>query len=303
MNRGLIEEAATRIAGRVRRTPVMEISLEGVPVVAKLELLQHTGSFKPRGAFNRVLASAGAIPDAGLITASGGNHGAAVAHVAKQLGISAEVFVAEVTPAVKRDRIASLGAKVVVGGHEYPDALESSRERAAVTGAFEVHAYDHPLTVAGQGTMATEIEEQVPDVDSVVISVGGGGLAAGAASWFGSGARIVCVEPVGSRALHAALAAGHPVDVEIDSLASDSLGARRVGEVPFAVLGDVQSVLVEDDAIAAAQRWLWHHLRLVVEPGGAAATAAILSGVYRPHPGERVVVVVCGANTDPNTVL
>jgi threonine dehydratase len=136
-----------------------------------------------------------------------------------------------------------------------------------------------------------------------VISVGGGGLAAGAASWFGSTAKVVCVEPVGSNALHAALAAGHPIDVEIASLASDSLGARRVGEVPFSVLGDVESLLVEDEAIVAAQRWLWDHLRLVVEPGGAAATAAILSGVYRPHRGERVVVVICGANTDPNTVL
>lgn len=306
MNRTLIREAAERIAGRVRRTPVIDLDLgrdlglEGV--VAKLELLQHTGSFKPRGAFNRVLA-ADRVPEAGLITASGGNHGAAVAFVANRLGVAAEVFVAEVTPPMKRDRIASLGAEVVIGGQLYADALEASRRRAEETGALEVHAYDHELTVAGQGTMARELEEQVPDLDTVLIAVGGGGFAAGAQAWFDGRARVVCVEPEGSRALAAALEAGGPVDVSIDSVASDSLGARRIGDVPFAVLSGVESVLVTDEAIRHAQRWLWDRLRLVVEPGGAAATAALLSGSYRPDPGERIVVVVCGANADPSTVV
>ncbi len=280
----------------------MNLDLDGVEVVAKLELLQHTGSFKPRGAFNRVLA-AGPVPESGLITASGGNHGAAVAFVAHQLGLAAEVFVAEVTPALKRHRIASLGATVVIGGRQYPDALEASRIRAGETGALEVHAYDHELTVAGQGTMGIELEEQVPDLDTVIMSVGGGGFAAGTAAWFSGRAKVVCVEPQGSRALNAALAAGHPVDVEIDSVASDSLGARRIGDVPFRVLRHTESVLVTDRAIVDAQGWLWDRMRLVVEPGGAAATAAVLSGAYRPEPGERLVVVVCGSNTDPATVI
>ena len=281
----------------------MDVDLEGIPVTLKLELLQHTGSFKPRGAFNRVLA-AGSIPDAGLITASGGNHGAAVAYVARALGVAAEVFVAEVTPQMKRDRIASLGARVIIGGHQYPDALEASHRRATETGALEVHAYDHELTVAGQGTMGLEIEQQVSGVESVVMSVGGGGFAAGSAAWFAGRARVVCVEPVGSQAYAAASSAGHPVDVDIDSVAADSLGARRIGAVPFDCLSGAQaeSVLVEDAAIRDAQRWLWDRLRLVVEPGGAAATSAILSGVHRPRPGERTVVVVCGANADPAAV-
>jgi threonine dehydratase len=302
VNRAFIEEAAKRIEGLVRRTPVMELDLDGTLVVAKLELLQHTGSFKPRGAFNRVLA-ADAIPEAGLITASGGNHGAAVAYVADRLGVAAEVFVAEVTPELKRRRIAGLGATVEIGGRQYPDALEASRRRALETGALEIHAYDHELTVAGQGTMGMELSEQVPDLDSVIIAVGGGGFAAGSAAWFRGRARVVCVEPEGSRALAAAIEAGRPVDVSIDSVASDSLGARSIGAVPFAELADVESVLVSDEAIGAAQRWFWDRLRLVVEPGGAAAAAAVMSGAYRPAAGERVVVVVCGANADPSTVM
>ncbi len=282
----------------------MDVDLNGVAVTLKLELLQHTGSFKPRGAFNRVLA-AGDLPEAGLITASGGNHGAAVAFVAHSLGVPAEVFVAEVTPQMKRDRIAALGATVVIGGHQYPDALEASRHRAAESGALEVHAYDHELTVAGQGTMGLEIEDQVSDVDTVVMSVGGGGFAAGSAAWFSDRAQIICVEPHGSQAYAAALQAGHPVDVDIDSMAADSLGARRIGAVPYACLtaAGAESVLVDDPAIRAAQRHLWDRFRLVVEPGGAAATAAILSGAFVPAPGTVTVVAVCGANADPLTVM
>jgi threonine dehydratase len=294
-----VESAAERIGPHVRRTPVLDLDLDGLVVTAKLELLQHTGSFKPRGAFNRVLA-ADSIPEAGLIAASGGNHGLAVAYVARSLGHRAEIFVTEVTPEVKRAGIRALGARLVIGGRHYPDALEASLEHATKTGALQIHAYDHRDTVAGQGTMARELESQVPSLDTVLIGVGGGGLAAGAAAWFQDRVTVVAVEPAGSAALHRAMVVGAPVDVDIDSIAADSLGARAVGQVPFAALqaGRVHSVLVDDGWIRRAQRWFWDRVRLVVEPGGAAATAALLSGAYRPHPGERVAVVVCGANAD-----
>lgn len=296
-----IEEAAARIAGRVRETPAMDIEVDGIPIVAKLELLQHTGSFKPRGAFNRVL-SEGRIPEAGLIAASGGNHGLAVAHVAASLGVPAEIFVAEVTPEAKRRPIAALGATLRIGGPLYQDALEASRRRAVETGALEVHAYDHGETVAGQGTMAREIEMQVPDVSSVVMAVGGGGFVAGAAAWFGGRVPVVAVEPEQAPTLARALEAGRPVDVEVGGIAADSLGARSIGSVPFeAITGGVTDVLlVSDDEIRRAQRWLWDRVRLVAEPGGATALAAVLSGAYEPT--GRTVVVVCGANTDPATV-
>jgi threonine dehydratase len=302
-----VDEARRRISGLVRLTPVIEVEVAGRAVTLKLELLQHTGSFKPRGAFNRVIVERdeGRIPGAGLITASGGNHGAAVAHVAQRLGIPAEVFVTDVTPAMKRQRIAELGGRVVIGGRHYPDALVSSHLRAAETGALEIHAYDHELTVAGQGTMAAEISEQVDEVGSVLVAVGGGGLAGGVAAWFGTKVDVVCVEPSGSAAFHAARGAGVPVDVEIDSLAADSLGAKRVGAVPFSVLSaaGATSTLVEDVDIAQAQRWLWDRLRLIVEPGGAAAFAAVLSGRHEPRDDGTTVVVVCGANADPATIV
>lgn len=302
VGRSEVLEARERIAGRVRLTPVIDVVVAGNPVTLKLELLQVTGSFKPRGAFNRVLAEP-AIPVAGLVAASGGNHGAAVAYVGSTLGIAVEVFVPEVTPAIKRDRIAQFGAKVIVGGQHYPQALEACRARQLETGALDVHAYDHPAVVAGQGTMAAEIAQQVPDVASVVMAVGGGGFIAGAASFFEGQVRVHGVEPEGSRALHAALAAGKPVPVSIDSVAADSLGSSPIGAVPFAAIaGRVDGVtLVHDEEIIAAQRWIWTNLRLVTEPGGAAALAALLSGRYHPPPG-RTVVVVCGSNTDPSTV-
>lgn len=277
--------------------------MDGRPLTLKLELLQHTGSFKPRGAFNRVLG-ADTIPAAGIIAASGGNHALAVAHVARELGIPAELFVPEVSPRVKVDAISALGATVRVGGALYHDALIASRRRAAETGALQIHAYDHPLTVAGQGTMAAEIAEQVPDASEVLIAVGGGGLISGAVAWFSNGVNVVAVEPEGSPAYNRALAASRPVDVEIDSLAADSLGARSIGAVPWSVLErrPPASVLVSDEAIRSAQRWLWRHLELVVEPGGAAAFAAVLDGVHIPAGDGSTVVVVCGANTDPGSV-
>ncbi len=297
-----IEEAVERITGRVRTTPVMDLDVAGTVVAAKLELLQHTGSFKPRGAFNRMLAEE--MPAAGVVAASGGNHGLAVAHVARTLGVHAAIFIPEVTPAVKRDRMVEMGAEVVAVGAIYDDSLEASRVRVAETGALEVHAYDHRLTVAGQGTMGREILRQVPDADTILVAVGGGGLIAGVAAWVQGDAAVVSVEPEKIPAMAAALDAGHPVEVEVSGIAADSLGAKAIGQVPFDVARRHvdHAVLVSDDAIREAQRFLWRSTRLVVEPGGATAMAAILSGAYRPEPGERVVVVVCGSNTDPGSV-
>ncbi len=298
-----VELATRRLDGRVRRTPTITIEpgpLGGpIGAVLKLELLQHTGSFKPRGAFNRVL-HAGVIPAAGLIAASGGNHGAAVAHVARMLGVPAEVFVPSSSPTMKVDRIRRLGAEVVVGGAFYPEAQEACDRRAAASGALLVHPYDHVDVVAGQGTVFRELEEQAPGVDTVLVAVGGGGLVAGAAAWFAGRVKVVAVEPERSCCLHAALVAGAPVSVEIGGLAADSLGARQVGELAFALAQrtGAASVLVTDEAIADAQQMLWSELRIVAEPGGAAALAALLSGVYRPEPNERVAVVVCGGNLD-----
>lgn len=296
-----VEAASDRITDRVRRTPMMRVQVGDSRVFLKLELLQHTGSFKPRGAFNRTLG-ADSIPTAGLIAASGGNHGLAVAHVARELGLHAEIFVPRVSPAVKVDAIARLGAHVTVAGALYHDALAAAELRKAETGALSIHAYDNELTVAGQGTMAKEITEQLADVSEVVIAVGGGGFAAGAVAWLGSSARVVAVEPSGSAALHHALVAGGPVDVEIDSVASDSLGARSIGPIPWSVLSRhaPTSVLVHDDSIRAAQLWLWRELKLVVEPGGATAFAAVLDGSHHVRADGSTVVVVCGANTDPS---
>ncbi|MGY6500517.1 MAG: threonine/serine dehydratase [Acidimicrobiales bacterium] len=303
-----IDEAAERLDPHVRRTPVIDIEpgTFGPPVALKLELLQHTGSFKPRGAFNRVLT--GQVPDVGLIAASGGNHGLAVAHVAVALGLRAEIFVPEASPAAKVDRLRRLGPSVVVTvtGAYYADAQEAATRRADETGALVVHPYDQPEVVAGQGTMARELEGQVPDLDTALIAVGGGGLVAGAARWFRGRVRIVAVEPASSCALHAALAAGRPVDVEVGGVASDSLGARRVGELAFRAAttddGVERCVLVDDDDIRRAQALLWDRCRLVAEPGGATALAAVVSGAYVPADGERIAVVVCGANTDPASV-
>jgi threonine dehydratase len=302
-----IARAAERLAGRVRVTPVVAAGSAdlGVPAgtVLKLELLQHAGSFKTRGAFHRVL-TAGPIPASGLIAASGGNHGAAVAYVARELGHRAEIFVPATSPAMKRDRIASFGAAVIVVDGYYDDAQRAADARAAESGAFTVHPYDHAAVVAGQGTMARELEGQAPVLDTVLVACGGGGFIAGQAAWFRDRVRIVSVEPESSQCLRAAKAAGQPVDVEVSGLAADSLGARRIGEVPWAVVERFvdEAVTVSDEEIRAAQRALWSALRLVVEPGGAAALAALRTGAYRPARGERVAVAVCGANCDPATV-
>jgi len=294
-----IEAAAKRIAARVRRTPVVEIAPR---LWLKLELLQHTGSFKPRGMFNRVLAND--VPAVGLTVASGGNAGLAVAYVGRELGHPVEVFVPETTPRVKTDRLREYGANVTAAGESYADALVASQAHAAEAGALFVHAYDQPEVVAGQGTLARELNLQVADAQTVLVAVGGGGLIGGIAAWYAdSPVRIIGVEPVGCPTLHAARAAGAPVDVPTEGVARDSLGARRLGDVAWthAAAGHIDdSLLVDDDAIAEARRWLWYEARLAVEPGAATAMAALRAGVYKREPDETVVVIICGANADPS---
>ena len=306
VTRGAIETAATRIAPHVRVTPLLELEPGAFGLDAhltlKLEALQHTGSFKPRGAFNRILSAA--VPAAGVIAASGGNHGMAVAHAARVLGHRAEIFVPEIASPVKIDRLRRDGAHVTVGGPTYAEAFQASAARAAATGALVVHAYDQPEVLAGQGTVARELQRQAPELDTVLVAVGGGGLIGGMAAWLQGSVRLVGVEPEGAPTLARALEAGHPVDVGVGGVAADSLGARRVGALMFPLAQQfVERVaLVSDEAIGDAQRALWDAVRVVAEPGGAAALAALLSGVYRPRVGERVGVLVCGANTDPGAV-
>jgi threonine dehydratase len=300
IDRNDVVAAAGRIEGLVRRTPVIEAELLGVPLLLKLELLQHTGSFKPRGATNRIRSAA--VPAAGVIAASGGNAGLGVAHAARAVGAPAEIFVPESTPPVKIARLHDLGATVQVTGAYYGDAAAACSVRAVETGALLVHAYDQPEVAAGNGTVGLELEAYEPD--TVLVAVGGGGLAGGIAAALEGGAKVVAVEPGESQALHAALAAGHPVGVSVGGVAADSLGAPQVGDICFsvAVRTGMDSVLVPDEAITAAQRLLWDELRIVAEPGGATALAALVCGAYKPEPGERVAVVVCGGNTDPATV-
>ena len=306
-----IAAAAERIAPFVRRTPMLRLAGAelGTPgdVVLKLELLQHAGSFKPRGAFNRILTAqaAGELPAAGLIAASGGNHGAAVAYAARVLGLSAEIFIPELTPPAKRARIESFGARLVQTGETYAEALEASRVRQAETGAMEVHAFEHPTILAGQGTTALEFEQDAPELTHVLVATGGGGLIGGMAAWYRGRTKLISVEPAACPALHDALAAGGPVTAPVGGVAADSLGSRRVGELmfPLAQAFIEEAVLVSDDAIRAAQRLLWDRLRLVAEPGGATALAALISKAWTLPKDARVGVLVCGSNTDPATVV
>jgi threonine dehydratase len=295
-----IAAAYTVVRPHLRRTPVIDVTLpDGRPVTLKLELLQHTGSFKPRGAFTTVLTA----PErpATLVAASGGNHGLAVAHVGRTLGIPARVFVPETAPAAKVSRLRALGAEVTQIGDVYADAFLASATAAAEPGALALHAYDAAGTVTGQGTVGLELDEQC-DSDTVLVAVGGGGLVGGIASWFaGTGTRVVAVEPEGCDALAAALGAGQPVVTRPTGIAVDSLGASTIGSICFAVARatGMPAVRVSDDAIRGARTWLWRELRLAAEPGGATALAALLGGAWQPEPGGRVTVVVCGANADP----
>lgn len=302
-----IEAAAVRVASYIRRTPIIELEYGtwDIParIVLKLEQLQHTGSFKPRGTFNRMLSQS--LPTAGVIAASGGNHGVAVAYAAQRLGCPAEIFVPDVCSPAKVALLRRYGAQVVIGGAAYADALAASERRAAETGALVVHAYDQPEVVAGQGTLGRELAQQAPDLSTLLVAVGGGGLIAGIAAWYGRSVRLVGIEPESAPTLYQALRAGKPVDVQVGGVAVDALGARRAGTIALGIASQSlhDAVLVTDVAILAAQRLLWDELRLVVEPAGATALAALLSGAYRPQEGERVGVVLCGANTDPRTLM
>lgn len=302
-----VDAAATRIAGRVRRTPVVQVDGGRFPGQTwfKCEFMQHTGSFKARGAVNRVLAAreSGQLdPAVGIVVASGGNAGLANAWAAASVGVPATVFVPTTAPQVKVDRLRALGATVVPHGVEYAEAYEAAVKHAADRGAVYCHAYDQPEIVAGAGCVGAEIADQLAgEVDTIVVAVGGGGLMAGIAAAVEGTARVVAVEPAAIPTLNAALAAGGPVDVSVSGVAADSLGARRVGEIAYAVAvrTGVRSVLVSDEDIVAARRLLWTDWRIAVEPGAAAAFAALTSKAYVPAEGERVAVVLCGANTDP----
>lgn len=294
--------AESVIRPHVRRTPVIEtpaedFGLAGPPVSFKLEFLQHSGTFKARGAFANMLMRQGA--EAGVVAASGGNHGAAVAYAAMKLGYKASIFVPAISSPAKIERIRSYGAEVVVGGDTYVEALAASIRRVEEHGGLAVHAYDQFETLAGQGTVALEFREQAPEVDTMLVAVGGGGLIGGMAACLEGDVRLVGVEPELSPALNSALAAGEPVDAPVGGVAADSLGARRVGTLmfPLAQRHVERSVLVSDETIIEARRLLWDRLRIVVEPGAAAALAALLSKAYQPEPGERVGVLLCGANT------
>ncbi len=297
--------AAERLIRRhIRRTPVIEIGGADLGLDAslrlslKLELLQHAGSFKARGAFTNLLSRA--IPAAGAVAASGGNHGAAVAFAAMRLGIRAKIFVPSVASAAKVTQIKAYGADLVVGGERYADALAASERWIASSGALAVHAFDQAETLLGQGTVGLELEEQVSDIDTLLVAVGGGGLIGGIAAWYAGGkTRVVGVEPEAAPTLAKAIEAGEPVDAEAGGIAADLLAPRRVGTLmfPIAQRHVERVVLVPDAAIREAQEVLWRVLRLVAEPGGAAALAAILSGAYRPRPGEHVGVLICGGNT------
>lgn len=302
-----IEQASQRTVGHIRKTPVMalETDIWGISgfISLKLEQLQHTGSFKVRGAFNRLLTQN--IPASGVIAASGGNHGAAVAYAARQLGHRAEIFVPEISSLVKVERLRRYGAHVTIVGATYAEALLASEHRARETGALVVHAYDQAEVVAGQGTLGYELAQQLPNLDTVLVAVGGGGLISGIASWFKGSPRVIGIESEHTASMFEALRAGHPVDVEVSGLAADALGARRVGQIAFSIAQQYveRVILVSDDAIRNAQRILWNDLRIVAEPSGAAAVAVLIEGLYKPTPDENVGVIICGGNTSLELLL
>lgn len=292
----------------IRRTPVLhtdakDFGLAPAPLIFKLELFQHSGSFKARGAFANLLLRE--VPKIGVVAASGGNHGAAVAFAAQRLGIPATIFVPAITSPAKIDRIKSCGANLVVGGERYADALAASEDHATASGALRVHAFEQVETLLGQGTLGLELEADAPGIDTLLVAVGGGGLIGGIAAWYRGRISVVGVEPATSCCLSAGLEAGNPIDVDVSGIAADSLGAKSAGELmfPLAQAFVDRVVLVDDTAIREAQLKLWRVMRLIAEPGGAAAFAALTSGAYKPAKGERVGVLVCGGNTDPATVV
>jgi threonine dehydratase len=302
LDRPAIEATYRLIQPYIRRTPVLEadaadFGLDRCRLTFKLELFQHAGSFKTRGAFTNLLSRE--VPAAGVAAASGGNHGAAVAFAARRLGIPARIFVPSISSPAKIERIREYGADLVVGGDRYADALAACEDWIAQSGALGIHAFDQRETLLGQGTVGFELQQQAPDVDTVLVAVGGGGLIGGIASWFEKRVRVIGVEPEEAPTLARALEAGRPVDAPAGGIAADSLAPRRIGEhvFPIAERFVERVVLVRDEAIRDAQRALWRALRVVAEPGGATAFAALLSGRYRPAAGEHVAVVISGGNT------
>jgi threonine dehydratase len=299
----MIEAAASRIAGHARMTPILRLEAGAFGSIGdlrlKLEHLQYAGSFKTRGAFNNLLSRD--VPGAGVTAASGGNHGAAVANAARALGYKARIFVPEISSPAKIAAIRSFGADLFIGGAQYDDAQNACNAYTAQSGALKIHPFDAMETIAGQGTLAREWQMQEPDLDTVLIAAGGGGLISGTAAWFhGSKVKVVGVEPAGSTALYSALEAGRPVEVNVNSVAADSLGARNTGALVHGICAASvdRVVLVPDEAITLAQRLLWQRLRIAAEPGGAASLAALLSGAYKPARAERVGILVCGGNVD-----
>ena len=297
-----IEETEPLIRPHIRRTPVTgvpgaDFGLGDCALQVKLELMQHSGSFKCRGAFTNLLTRD--VPAAGVVAASGGNHGAAVAFAARKLGQAARIYVPKISSDAKIARIRQYGADLVVGGDRYSDALEASQAWQRETGALAIHAFDQIETIRGQGTVGLEFENDAPGLDSVLIAVGGGGLIAGVAAWFQNRVRVVGVEPETAPTMTAALEAGGPADAPAEGYAADSLGPQQIGQLVYPIARDLvdRVHLVSDEAIRDAQITLWDVLRVVVEPGGAAAFAALTSGVYRPEPGERVGVLLSGGNT------
>ena len=302
ITRERIAEIEPVIRPFIRRTPVIDLDgrdfgLQLEKLTLKLELFQHSGSFKARGAFTNLLTRE--IPPAGVVAASGGNHGAAVAYAAMKLGIPAKIFVPRIASPAKLQRLRDYGADLVVTGERYADALAACEAWIPQSGALPVHAFDQLETLLGQGTVGMEMEEQKRDLDTLLVAVGGGGLIGGIAAWYAGRVRIVGVEPEAAPTLYRALAAGRPVDTEAGGVAADSLAPRRVGELMFPLAERYVDgvVLITDEAICEAQEKLWQGLRVVAEPGGAAAFAALCSGRYKPETGERVGVVISGGNT------
>ena len=302
ISRERIAEIEPIIRPYIRHTPsvtvdLADFGLEPRAATFKLELLQHSGSFKARGAFTNLLTRR--VPEAGVVAASGGNHGAAVAYAAMKLGIKATIFVPSVTSPAKSERIRAYGADLVIAGERYADSLAASETFAQKSSALPVHAFEQVETLLGQGTLGLEIEADAPHIDTLLVAVGGGGLIGGIAAWYAGKIKIVAIEPEGAPTLWRAFEAGRPVDAEAGSIAADSLAPKRVGELMFKIAQRhiERPILVADDDIEAAQSALWETLRVVAEPGGAAAFAALTSGKYVPAKDERIAVLVCGANT------
>ncbi len=303
LSRERIQATESIIRPYIRRTPILEVDgadfgLDSIKITFKLELFQHAGSFKARGAFTNILTRE--VPAAGVVAASGGNHGVAVAFAAMKLGKPATIFVPTVASKTKLDRIRRSGAELVITGDRYADSLEASEAWTTQSGALPIHAYEGDETLLGQGTLGMELEEQAPELDSVLVAVGGGGLIGGVASWYQNRVKVISVEPIEAPTLQRALSAGRPVDSPAGGIAADSLAPRQVGQQMFPIAQKFvhSALLVSDEEIIAAQKRLWETTRIIAEPGGATAFAGLLSGRYKPEPGERVGVIVCGGITD-----